>query len=425
MAVSLPFFSLHLDKLWNKSGGPQLPAAYAEIESAHDRLQKRLGKGDVGFFDWPVEIPAEGLAEMKTLATSLRREYEGALILGIGGSYLGPAAIVEALRPAKDQAEFPLYWCSNVDPAEIRRLDGEIRNKRLATVVISKSGNTVETMAGFFHFSKRLDPRGYVVITDPAKGELRRMAVDQAWKALDLPPNIGGRFSVLTAVGLLPTLLAGLNADDLLLGAQKMRAYLRGTKPKENPAYLLAAAYHAWDQKHGCHTQYLMPYQRNLALLADWYVQLWGESIGKMRRSDKKAVGFAPVGALGTTDQHSLLQLFKEGPRDKVVGFMEVLDLATTTVIGSPPFDSGSLDYLTNHSFEEITHFASIATENSLENSGVPTYRIEIPQLSEKALGAFFLFYQYACAFAGELYDVEAFDQPGVEESKKLLRQSL
>jgi glucose-6-phosphate isomerase len=161
-----------------------------------------------------------------------------------------------------------------------------------------------------------------------------------------------------------------------------------------------------------------MPYWSCLKLFGDWYVQLWAESLGK------KSQGPTPVAALGSTDQHSLLQLFKEGPRNKIVGFMDVVEKKTTQV-GTPLFPTGKLDYLCNQNFEKLSRQASVATEKSLNNSDIPTYRIELQALEEFTLGSLFFFFETACAFAGELYGVNAFDQPGVEETKKLLRALL
>jgi glucose-6-phosphate isomerase len=291
--------------------------------------------------------------------------------------------------------------------------------------VISKSGNTVETMGAFFHLSPNLDPKGIVAITDPKQGELRSLAHREGWTSFPIAPNIGGRYSVLTAVGLLPSELGGVSANGLLQGAAQMRAYLESLPPEENPAFSFALASYFWDVEGNRAVQYLMPYHRNLKLIADWYVQLWAESLGKRTTSDPEvAVGFSPVAALGTTDQHSLLQLFKEGPGDKIIGFLEV-EPKGSTPIGKPPFVVEKLSYLTDHTFEEITHLASLATEKSLNNSGVPTYRIVTEAPSPELLGALFFFFETACALAGELYGVDAFNQPGVEEAKRLLRESL
>lgn len=384
-----------------------------ELAPLADTLKKRFASKELGFYDLP-QTALETLEKQKALAAQIKNDFAGAIIFGIGGSYLGPAAVYEALTP-----DFPLYWLSNTDPGEMLRLSDIISEHKLASVVISKSGNTVETLSSFFHFSKQLNPSGYVLITDPASGTLRRLATENRWTSLEVPPNVGGRFSVLSPVGIFPTLLAGLNAEALLKGAAEFKNQLDRLPDSENPAYQFALLSFLWDTEMNHSLQYLMPYQRNLKLLSEWYVQLWGESLGK------KGKGPTAISALGTTDQHSLLQLFKEGPRNKVVGFLNVKEDVYDSEVGKPSFAVPEFDYLWKHSFQSISEKASHATEKSLQNSGVPTYRIDISKIDERTLGALFFFFETACAFAGELYQINAFDQPGVEETKKLLRAAL
>jgi glucose-6-phosphate isomerase len=265
-----------------------------------------------------------------------------------------------------------------------------------------------------------------VTITDPKDGELRRLTRAQGWASFEVPPNIGGRYSVLTAVGLVPCALAGVAPKALLEGARDMRAsFERSTKDlSQNAAAAFALALWEWDanQRHSIHV--LMPYWSSLRLFADWYVQLFAESLGKMRRSGDKAVGPTPFAALGTSDQHSILQLLREGPSDKVVGFMGVDD-SQSAKIGKPPLAVEGYDYLFGHSFGNVSQKALEATQASLSNGKVPTYRIQIPALSARALGALFLFFETACAVSAELYGVDGFNQPGVEEAKRLLKKSL
>ncbi len=419
-------FQLAMGKLWDHPDGPRFGGDLdRRLVDADLAVRAKYRSGTIGFYDWPVTQTETEKAEIRELGTRLRKKFEGALIFGIGGSHLGPAAVLQALRTPEQEEDFPIRWVSNVDPAAIRSAEALAKKRKLATLIVSKSGGTSETLAGFFHFSRKLDPKGYVAITDPASGWLRRTAEKEGWATLPVPPAIGGRFSVLTSVGLLPAELAQLSVDKLLGGAREMRERLDKTTAKENPANLLAAAFHHWDGKRRS-TQYLMPYWSNLAYLADWYVQLWGESLGKrLVRDPQKAVGFTPVGALGTTDQHSLLQLMKEGPSDKIVGFMDVKAESDKTAVAEPAFDTGDQKFLVGQQFARLSRLASGATEKSLNNAGVPTYRFEFPKIDEAALGAFFFLQEAACAFAGELYGVDAFNQPGVEEAKRLLRQSL
>lgn len=424
MNTILPYFRLDSDSLWKlMPGAEKWMAADIGSDGAVRSLRKKLDES-VGFYDWPTVIPKSYLESVETIAKDLRARYEGAVIFGIGGSFLGPATVVDALQGESGDA-FPLYWLSNSDAPEIRRIEKCLQKKKMAAIVISKSGGTVETLSSFFHLSHYFDKDGIVVITDPEKGELRRLSVEQKWKALDIPPNIGGRFSVLTAVGLLPTALAGLSASGLIDGATRIRAALEQSSPAENPAYQLARAQFLWDQNLHRNVHVMMPYEKRLKYFADWWVQLFGESLGKKTLKEKKAVGFTPLAALGTTDQHSMLQLFKEGPSDKVVGFLSVHRKEGTLAVKKPTFPTKGFDYLFGRTFDEISHFACLATQQSLKNSQLPSYRIEIPRLDEPTLGALFFFFETSCAFAGELYGVDAFNQPGVEEAKQLLKQSL
>lgn len=391
---------------------------------ARQSLNEKFNQKKIGFYDWPETLSNEEVLKILSIAKELRSRFEGVLICGIGGSHLGAAAVIEALRSEEEESRFPFFWLNNVDRWSVERATHFVKQRKVATLLISKSGNTTETLSGFFHLSPFLDPKGIVIITDPETGELRRWVNQHKYSHLPVPPNIGGRFSVLTAVGLLPIALSGINIHDLIDGARNLKAKLDQTSVEDNPAFPYAMTSYGWDKNRGHHTQYLMPYQSNLKLLTDWYVQLWAESLGKKDKAGK-AVGPTFVGALGSRDQHSLLQLFKEGPNNKLVGFIDVESSSLPLKVGSAPVPSPAFEYLCQHTFEEINSKALAATAKSLDSSGVPTYRFIFNELSPKSLGSFILFQQLACAIAGELYQVNAFDQPGVEEAKRLLRQSL
>jgi glucose-6-phosphate isomerase len=404
--------------LWNTDGGPSLKSIdRGKLKQADARLRQRFVSGEIGFYDLPSDTKSLDL--ILSTSEKLEQDFPAALVLGIGGSYLGAASLVQAVGTEK----FPLTWVSNIDPHAIKTAAVALRNSKHAAIVISKSGNTTETLAAFYHFASGLDPRGIVAITDPKTGELRKLANANDWTSLEVPPNVGGRFSVLSPVGLLPACLGGVDIARLLAGAQGMRQRLDAYSADENPAYLFSSALHDWNQA-GRTVQYLMPYWSNLRLFAEWYVQLWGESLGK-KQANGTRVGPTAVAALGTTDQHSLLQLFNEGPLNKVVGFIDVAKQGPSLAVGKPPFAPGASSYLCNHSFEKITHEALLATRQSLTSSKVPTYTCSIPELNAEALGAFVFFLETATAFSGELYGINAFNQPGVEESKLLLHAAL
>jgi glucose-6-phosphate isomerase len=341
---------------------------------------------------------------IERVVSELKNTFEGVLIIGIGGSYLGPRTLVEALS----DNSYPIYWLSQPDPIEIRRIENIAKQKKLCTVVISKSGNTIETLSAFFHLQKYLDPKGYIIITDPKKGTLRELAEKNKWLSFEVPPTVGGRYSVLTPVGFVPAAFAGINISRLLEGQVEMQGYLDNSK-EENPALALAQYKYSLAEK-GFSIQYFMPYLQCLKFFSEWYVQLFAESLGKELK------GPTPVAALGPSDQHSILQLIKEGPKNKVVGFLDC-DFIDQKEIQNPSYQG-----LT---FEKLNHFACESVAESLDNSQIPNYKIQLKSFSEKNLAALFYFLEVCCAFSAELYGVDAYNQPGVEESKNLLKKRL
>ncbi len=421
---SLPGFNIDLTPLFHFAPNLQNWDPQSLFEKAHAQLKSKFENGSIGFFDWPATLTSDELKKIEQISQELKSQYEGVLICGIGGSHLGAAAVIEALRSEEDEKQFPIFWLNNVDRWAIERAKSFVSKKKVATLLISKSGNTTETLSGFFHLSSLLDPKGIVIITDPESGELRRWVNSHGYTHLPVPPNIGGRFSVLTSVGLLPLALGGVNIHEMIEGAKEFRSYIAAQPLQENPAYGYALTSFWWDTQEKHSIQYLMPYLSELKLLTDWYVQLWAESLGK-KNIHGKSVGPTFVGALGTRDQHSLLQLFKEGPKDKVIGFIDCKPRTQGLTVGSPQLSSPQFEYLFQHTFEEINSKALSATEQSLNAERVPTYRVLFEDLTARTLGSFLLFQELACAIAGEFYEVNAFNQPGVEEAKQLLRKSL
>jgi glucose-6-phosphate isomerase len=258
-----------------------------------------------------------------------------------------------------------------------------------------------------------------VAITDPEKGSLRALAQESGWATLPIPSNVGGRFSVLTAVGLLPARLAGLDAGALQQGAAAMAARCETPRLRDNPAGLVAALsyLHDRDKGHGIHV--MMPYGDRLRAFAAWYVQLWAESLGKRvdRAGNKVELGPTPIPAVGATDQHAQVQLFIEGPRDKLVTFVAVQEPARDLVI---PESSGSTSYLGGVSLGQLLDAEREGTTQALASDGRPSMTVTLPRLDASALGELLFLYQAATAFAGELYGIDAFDQPGVELGKRL-----
>ncbi len=419
----LPKFVLDLSELWKHPEAPDRGDEAQRSLVAWRDLKRQFADGTVGFFDLPDRIDETTLGHWAGLASRLRAEFEGAVVIGIGGSHLGAHALISALGAYSNS--FPLYWVTQPDPEVIREIAERAKSKRLATVVISKSGNSTETLSAFYHLSRWLSPEGYVAITDSIKGELRQLAMRENWTALEVPANIGGRFSVLSVVGLFPAMLAGVSVVDVLKGAGHMRDALIRTSASagECPAFAMAGSHYWWDTAAGRGIHYFMPYRMSLRPFAEWYVQLFGESLGKRSRTGAR-VGFTPVAAVGPTDQHSLVQLFNEGPKNKMVGLMDVKEKATTAV-GKPRFEAGTGGFLTRWSFEELAHQACSATQTTLRANQVPCYRLIVEGLSAETMGSLFFFFETVCALAGQLYQVNPYDQPGVEEGKRLFKDAL
>jgi glucose-6-phosphate isomerase len=266
----------------------------------------------------------------------------------------------------------------------------------------------------------RFGEEGYrercVLVTDPAKGALREIARAERLRALAVPANVGGRFSALTAVGLLPAAAAGVDVGELLAGAAAMEGRCRTGDILRNPALLYAAALHLMDRRRGRHIHVLMPYADALRDTGDWFVQLWAESLGK--RPD---VGPTPFRAVGATDQHSSMQLMMEGPHDKVVTLVRVASPRADLALSVPAGYRGHAEiaYLDGHTMGELIEAERRATDAALRKAGRPTLSIALPRLDARAVGELLFLLELATAYAGGLYGVNAFDQPGVEAGKR------
>jgi glucose-6-phosphate isomerase len=398
---------------------------------AREAAMARRASGEVGFFD----VPRNGNLLRQSTDIAARMHERGttdAVILGIGGSALGPVALHTALRPSgwnalPDQVRggFPrLHVLDNVDPVTIAALLQRLDLRSSLFVVISKSGSTAETMAQYLLVRGRLESarlrlRDHVVlVTDPERGTLRDIARSGGIVAVDIPPNVGGRFSVLTPVGVLPAALVGIDVVALLRGADEMRAVCDGAELALNPAGIFAIVQWLADTRRGRHTHVFMPYSDQLRDCAAWFVQLWAESLGKVR-ADGSHAGPTPIAARGASDQHSQMQLFMEGPADKTVTFVTVNDLGVDLPIPDAAAESGDLSYLGGHRLGELLSIEQRATAASLAKRGRLSMTISLDRVDAWHVGALFMLLEIATAFAGELYGVNAFDQPGVELAKR------
>ena len=407
------------------------------FEAAMAELHRRREAGELGFLALPDD---QALArQTRELADSFGQWFEAVVVVGIGGSGLGGRAVAEALlgpfwneRSDEDRDHFPrLYFLENADPDTTRELLQRLDLRRTLFNVVSKSGATAETLAQYLIIEERLrrelgeeGVRGHLLFTtDPALGALRSLAAEQEVPALPVPPAVGGRFSVLSPVGLLPAAVAGVDPDEILAGARAMRDRCLSASLRENPAGLLATLLHGADVDRGQRVHVLMPYSDRLRGLSLWFQQLWGESLGKRSPSgDPQAdgVGPTPVAALGAVDQHSLLQLLLDGPSDKVVTFIRLRTREEGLPIPSNHLDRPVLARLGGHSLEELLDAELRATVEALRRRGRPSLTLELDRLDARGMGELFMLWQVAAVLAGALYGVNPLDQPGVELGKRL-----
>lgn len=345
------------------------------------------------------------------------------ILLGIGGSSLGTETIFNALLdPLHNidedaRGKRPRYFIlDNIDPNRIKRVAELVKNEKDETllVVISKSGETPETMSQFMVFkdimknSKRYKER-VMVITDKSKGMLREIVKKEGYPSLPVPEGIGGRFSVLTPVGMFPSCVMGLDIEEIINGAHAMREHIERASYRKNLAVILASILYLMD-RNGKHMHVIMPYCERLNAFADWFRQLEAESLGK------KGMGPTPLKSIGVTDQHSQLQLYIDGPKDKCITFIYCANDKQPIPDSIPYIDE--LKYLAGKDIEELFQAEFLGTRRSLTEAKTPNITITLDEISPFIIGALFFLYEMVIALMGYMYGVNAFDQPAVELGK-------
>lgn len=376
------------------------------------------------------------LKAVKAAVRARSGQFENLVVLGIGGSALGNIALQTALNPAyhnllsnKDRRGPRLFVMDNVDPVQFNDLLDALGTglKKTLFNVISKSGETAETASQFLiildliekKLGKRAITKNILVTTDPEGGTMRSIVDDQGFDALPVPPGVGGRFSVLSAVGLFSAGMCGIKIDKLLAGAAAMGERVGETKVAKNPAAMLALLLHAFYIR-GKRLHVMMPYSYQLKDMADWYRQLWAESLGKNQDVDGQpvVVGATPIKALGATDQHSQVQLYREGPNDKVFIFLEVekfaRDVKIPRVAGTPQ----ALRYLQGKSLGRLLNAEKRATEFALVASQRPCLTIRFPKITAETVGQFIMLWEAATSITGGLLNINPYDQPAVQLGK-------
>ncbi len=412
-----------------------LAAVAGPVEAAHAALMDQVRHGQPGYTALP-DHPSYP-AQVKQLAARYRDNTTDVVVLGIGGSALGAIAIQAALNPAtynlisdKKRGGPRLFVLDNVDPALIadtfkclgRRLETTLFN------VISKSGETAETAAQFMIVREMLRDRlgekfasRIVATTDAEKGTLHEIAKQDGYATLPVPGDVGGRFSVLSPVGLFPAAMTGVDIDAMLAGAVAMKQRLANPKWRENPACVLAAVKYLMFTRKGKPLHVMMPYSNRLYMLADWYRQIWAESLGKRLARDGREVftGPTPIKALGTTDQHSQVQLYREGPNDKLVVFLEVEKHPADVRIPDSFPDVDGMAYLAKSKLSKLLAAEKSATEYALAVSKRPSVTLRFNGITPQSIGEFFYLYEFVTSLAGEMLGINPYDQPAVELGKQ------
>ncbi len=361
-------------------------------------------------------------------------DVDALVVLGIGGSALGTSALLHALAPVYQEwrpaAGRPrVFVLDSPDPDWLGEFLEAVPPERCHFNVVSKSGGTLETAAQFLLFydavrralgSDEAARRRFTLTTDPETGHFRRLCRELGFASLEVPPGVGGRFSVLSPVGLFAAEVAGLDVPGLLAGAERSERRLAECPPEEDPALAWALA-HVLHLERGRNVHVHFPYAHRLRLLADWFLQLWAESLGKARDTRGREVhtGGTPVKAVGPTDQHSQVQLYVEGPDDKVYTMVRVRRFGRSVPLPEPFADSPAFTHLRGRSLEELVEAERQGTEVALREAGRPVCVLELCRADAFHVGQYFLFFEVATALAGGLLGVDPYDQPGVEAGKR------
>ena len=388
--------------------------------------------GKAEWLDLPYQRPVA--ERVVTAGEAIAKRCDNFVVLGIGGSALGTLALQTALHPpfynhldAAERGHRPrIYVLDNVDPDYVAGALDLLDLKRTIFNVVTKSGSTSETMAQLAIVRDRLRKtvgstaaEHIIATTDPSVGDLRTLTEREGYQTFEIPKTVGGRFSVLSPVGLLPAAVSGVDVRALLAGAAEADRSCRSAELFANPALLSAAILFLFYQK-GKSITVMMPYSQRLREVADWFRQLWAESLGKTKRADGQIehVGLTPVAALGVTDQHSQVQLYMEGPSDKVLIFVGVDRFERVAEIPRTQLGLSSLDYLGGQSLNTLINAERLATTVALTAHGRPNYTILLPEVNAYTIGQVLYTLEVQTALIGRLLGIDPFDQPGVEAGK-------
>jgi len=407
----------------------QIKALNPEAAAALEKLHNGTGAGSdfLGWVNLPSETPESLVADIEAVAKDLRENCEYVVAIGIGGSYLGAKAVIEALgdsfsmlREKGDARKCKVLFAGhNIGEDYLNELQDFLKGKKFGIVVISKSGTTTEPAIAFRLLKEQLEKqegkaeaaKRIVAITDAKRGALRQLATEEGYKTFVIADNVGGRFSVLTPVGLLPIAIAGFDIRKLLEGARRMEAATKGDDDR-NPCVLYATTRNAL-YRAGKKIEIMVNYNPKLHYVAEWWKQLYGESEGK----DGK--GIFPASVDNSTDLHSMGQWIQDGERTIFETVISVEKTAKETIIPSDDANLDGLNYLAGKHVDEVNKMAELGTRLAHVDGKVPNLRITIPALKEEYLGELIYFFEKACGISGYILDVNPFNQPGVEAYKK------
>ncbi len=404
--------------------------------AAKERVEREVAEEKLGFWKAPeLQAKPKNLAAMANLVASWQGHYDTLVVVGIGGSALGTRMLLNALThryhnelSAEKRGGMKVYLLENDDPDSFEALWSAIDPLKTVFNVISKSGTTAETASQFatvLQRMRKLYPNSwsehFVFTTDPEKGVLRPFAAQHGIACLDVPPDVGGRFSVLTPVGLLPALAAGIDIQGLLKGAAAMSRRILEAPAERNPALRIAGLHVLADTAMGKNMVVVMPYADGLRDWTEWFCQLWAESLGKRSAEDGREVraGTTPIKALGAIDQHSQMQLYMEGPDDKFFVFLHVEAFEKKVRFPGKKYLPDELNYLSGHTMQELIQAELKASRFALSRQGRLSYEIRLPKIAAETLGQLIFWAEATTCYAGYLYGVNPFDQPGVELGKK------
>ena len=421
--------NLNIEKTLDFISKEKVLSYEAEVAKCMDALENGTGAGNdfIGWLHLPTSISQEHLNDLKETAKVLRENCEVVVVAGIGGSYLGAKAVIEAMSSSfqwleeKEEGKPTMVFAGhNIGEDYLYELTSFLKDKKFGVINISKSGTTTETALAFRLLKKQCEEqRGkemtrkvIVAVTDAKKGAARVTADKEGYKSFIIPDNVGGRFSVLTPVGLLPIAVAGIDIDQLVAGACEMEKVCASKNLLENPAALYAATRNEL-YRSGKKIEILVNYQPKLHYFMEWWKQLYGESEGK----DGK--GIFPASVDFSTDLHSMGQWIQEGERTIYETVISIENPNSELRVPTDEENLDGLNFLAGKRVDEVNKMAELGTQIAHVDGGVPNLRISVPKLKEYYMGQLIYFFEKACGISGYILDVNPFNQPGVEAYKK------